>query len=217
MQSKKASGSKRIEKHIQTYGVCMDRGKEMNHKKLLLLIGIPLFLSLMLSNVNASETTKIYPLADSRVKHTTPNTNYGDSDILGVRWGAVCERSFLRFSLTSIPSGSTINSAKLYLRTEHTNGGGIVTMYFVTDDTWGEFTITWNNQPSYGLLLNSKSVTDEYTWYFWDITNQVKTEFSGDKIISLMAGNTTSGVPSLIEFDSKEGQTGKDPYLEVTY
>jgi hypothetical protein len=188
----------------------------MNHKKLLLLIFIPLLLSLVASNVNAS-TSKIYTLADSRVVHTTPNMNYGDNDVLDVSWDGMHERSFLRFSLSSIPSGSTISLVTLHLRTEHTDGGGIVAVYFVSDDGWGEMTITWNNQPSYSTLLDSIMVTDEYTWYSWTVTNQIKTEFSGDKTISFMLGNSTSSVPELTEYDSKDGQSGMCPYLEVTY
>jgi hypothetical protein len=189
----------------------------LNHKKLLLLIFIPLFLSLVTSNVNASETSKIYTLADSRVKENEPNANYGDNDILGARCNAVHERSFLRFSLFSIPSGSTINSAKLYLRTEHTDGGGLIAVFFVTDDSWGEMTITWNNQPSYSTLLDSKMVTNEYTWYSWTVTTQVITEFSGDKTISFMLANSTTSVPELTEYDSKDGQSGMCPYLDITY
>jgi len=105
------------------------------------------------------DSATFYPVADSYVEYRNPDNNYGASAALNVTWAAGSDtrdrRSFLKFDISSIPSGSTINSASLnpYHRINPWSGWSWVDLvvHKLTDDTWGETTITWNNQPAYGV------------------------------------------------------------------
>jgi len=133
----------------------------------------------------------IAPEADSYVQSYYPNNNYGSSTI----WGAGMTqapnrvRAFLRFPLTGIPPGKTILEAQL--RQYVYSIWGTVPYYrrfdlhFVSDDTWGELTITYNNQPAPGAILVNNTLIDTTGWKSYDITSQVTTEYQGDGKISL--------------------------------
>lgn len=107
----------------------------------------------------------LYPEADVFVVQGSPTTNYNSTTelligTLGV--GAAC-RAWLRFNLATVPSGSTINSATLYIKNffEAHNSTYPADYTFdtarSTDITWDKTTITWNNAPnaSVGSTLDS--------------------------------------------------------------
>jgi hypothetical protein len=61
-------------------------------------------------------------------------------------WGG---RSYLKFDLSSIPSGHVVTGATLELYVF--NGGGLgsgIDIWRVGSDAWSESTITWNSQPT---------------------------------------------------------------------
>jgi hypothetical protein len=68
--------------------------------------------------------------------------SYGKTSQLLAVGGTSEKQGFLRFSVTGIPSGATIASAKLKIYvTNDSTSGGIVSS--ITNTTWDE-TITWN-------------------------------------------------------------------------
>jgi len=161
-----------------------------------------------------STTTNITVSADADVSYNDPDTNYGNSSFLCVTSLFNTECSYLKFFLSGLPSGIYISNAKMWLRTSWNSQGdpNIVDAKFVSNDSWAESTITWNNKPSLGSILSSTSVTSSNTWYSWDVTTQAQIEYNGDKILSI--GMSTGG--DLKMFLSKD--YGRySPYLEVTY
>ena len=58
-------------------------------------------------------------------------------------------RSYLRFDLSSLPEAFTLERARLRLFTEiyTTIPATVIELYRVSDDSWSESTITWNDQP----------------------------------------------------------------------
>lgn len=156
----------------------------------------------------APTSVTVFAEADATVNSFNSNSNYGS----GLRLDAApsrgaCglrgeSRAFLRFDLSGIPQTAVINSATF--RTVAPGGfawGGDGTTYtsYVTDDSWSESTITWNNQPAAGDVVGS--------WWIWsgypcqyaafkgnrvaatDIAAQVQTEVAGDQVISLRLHN----------------------------
>lgn len=119
----------------------------------------------------------IVPAADTYVYDQTPNTaadqgstvakllvGFNGRDVAG-EW-----RSWVRFDLSAITAGSTINSATLRVHvyfsdTSSTYGSQDIGAYRSTDITWAE-TITWNTQPSsngtatYDIWFDSSSNWD---------------------------------------------------------
>jgi len=136
-------------------------------------------------------TVDIPPEADSMVQSYYPNQNYGSATYWGAGQSQAPNyvRSYLRFPLTGIPLGKTINYARLYFYVYSIWGTPVVIVYtdihFVSVDTWEELTITWNNKPALSTKLISMTPISTTGWKNYDITSQVRTEYAGDGKISL--------------------------------
>jgi hypothetical protein len=82
------------------------------------------------------------------------NNNYGGLSKLGVQTGSSGSvyYSYIRFDLSSITE--TVTSAKLsFYSSKFDFSGpftGTHTAKLVTDNSWNETTLTWNNQPAAG-------------------------------------------------------------------
>ncbi len=94
------------------------------------------------------------PSLDTFVQSNIENTPQSDSDQLKAGYytgpdGTFTARSLLQFDLSSVPSGSEINSAKLSLYENHSYSCDPrrVDVYRVTD-SWGSG-VTWSNKPSF--------------------------------------------------------------------
>ncbi|MHA1740956.1 MAG: CBM96 family carbohydrate-binding protein, partial [Candidatus Thorarchaeota archaeon] len=150
------------------------------------------------------------------------NTNYGSSTSLKVCYNLKydsIQRSYLKFDLSQLPAKS-ITSAKLLLTAKDvgdvdTNGPGVpMEVYSVTDDTWLEDTITWNNAPALDTLLTETVVADEGA-FTWDVTSFIQSEFSGDNVASLALRLTGESVAEEAEFYSRESGTGGFTGIEL--
>ena len=185
------------------------------------VLGIPI--------VAETDTTTeiVYPSDDSWVGKAERDENYGYNGGLAVTTTTVDERdrrTFLKFSLSSIPSPENIDSVELFLfRRDYYPPSwgpvGNVEAMEVADDSWTEETITWNNQPTYGNPLDVVSVFDVNQWYSWNVTPFVENELTGDSVVSicLKAENEDEGSTyRYSSFYSKE-YDGFDPHLLVTY
>ena len=166
------------------------------------------------------------PVADSYVVSGKATSNYGTGTTLYVQSSSTStygnERSWLRFDLSSIPSGTTISSATLQLYDWGAAGAALPTeVRGGSDDTWSETGINWNNQPAFGTALASQTLAaNTYNlWYNWDVTSFAQSKLSGNKLVSLVVKPVTEGAPDAAapsyKFDSKE-YTGTKPVLQVT-
>jgi len=179
-----------------------------------------------LGGVVPPTTVQINPEADSFVQSYYGTTNYGSLTYFGagVTQAPNKVRAFLRFDLTSIPAGKTISDAKLYMSVWSIWGTVAdqrkYDLHFVSDDTWGELTITSNNQPTRGAALISATQISTTGWKNYSITTQVKTEYEGDGKISLCWDDNPENTAKYEGFYaySKDHPTSTNwPYLEVTY
>ena len=114
---------------------------------------------------NEPVTVALEPEADAYITggdHGENTLNYGgeQSLLIDYRWD---RKFFLRFNLGSIPAGAHIQAVKLSATafTGRSPGGdGNVYVYPLWDNTWDEYTITYDNQPwPYWSLLG--------TWWIW--------------------------------------------------
>lgn len=106
------------------------------------------------------------------------------------------ERTYLKFDLSVIPSGPAVNYAKLRLYNKYSPSDGgpsyapctlVVEAKQVSDDSWLETTLKWNNAPPIGTVIDTKTIpsTQEDEWTEWDVTSWVKSQVSIDKIVSI--------------------------------
>ena len=147
-------------------------------------------------------------------------------------------RSQLKFDISSIPSGSTILSAKLWLyRLAAENWDGGIVLNRVDNQVWQE-TITASEFDAQTLTNeeNQASKFMSHGWDYLDVLNQLSVDYEAHTYTSfrLRWVNDNGGNPSVgiddgrflvinsesdelsIIFSSSE-YNGIDPYLEITY
>jgi 2',3'-cyclic-nucleotide 2'-phosphodiesterase (5'-nucleotidase family) len=180
----------------------------------------------LVANAGANTPTSVVaPVADAQVVSGHPTSNYGTTTNLYVQSsnsGYGNERAWLRFDLSSLPSGSTITSASLSLFCWKTAGAALPTeVRGGMSDSWTETGITWNTQPGFGEVLATQTLAPGNTniWYSWDVTSYVQSQWAGSKLVSLLvkpaAENSVDSTPPSYAFDSKE-YGSNTPMLQVT-
>lgn len=89
----------------------------------------------------------VAPDSDAPVVQTAPTTNYGTYGQLLAR---DTQQSFLTFTLPAAPSGTTLTSVELQVRTstDPTAGSTATAQLDLVEGSWSESTITWNNRPT---------------------------------------------------------------------
>ncbi len=165
------------------------------------------------ANVIATGIVTFYAGADSQALQGHPTTNYGINPAMRVGYDGACsgetpgiDRSLVRFDLSHIPPGTTINSASLDLY--HSSSCGYsgqhlaITPYRITSD-WQEEDVTWNTQPSIGSSYGSVSIAHgAWGWYSFNVTNLVRdwVNGTGNYGIMLRGPESTAGWR---QFDTK--------------
>jgi len=164
---------------------------------------------------------KIYPSDDAEVKQADPDTNFGSGTTMNIRrYTSITIISFIKFGdLSSIPPGSVINSATLYIYVDTAAAIPDVGTY-VCDADWEEGTITWNNRPT---LIGSNIHTFDISTTGWkncsgDMTNTVSGWYKGTEN-NYGIGFYPATLRDLIgNLRTKEyAGTDYDPYLLVDY
>ena len=153
-----------------------------------------------------SSSNTVTPVADAYIRNGSYATaNYGADTALPVKGASsgYARASYLKFPLDNIKN---VTSAKL--RVYGSNMGNStaakISAYGVTNDSWTEKGITWNNAPAaVPTPLSSVSVTNQEKYYEFDVTAFVKKELAGDKIASLLIKDTANQNIT-VSFNSKE-------------
>ncbi|OKI74106.1 CBM96 family carbohydrate-binding protein [Micromonospora sp. CB01531] len=154
-------------------------------------------------------TATFTSVADTYVDNSATSTNYGTRTQLGIDNSPI-KRMFLRFSVNGLTA--PVSSARLRIHTDDVAGaespsGG--TFKAMTNTTWSETGVTWNNQPAIdGVTLGSLGSVARNTWYEVDVTRLV----TGNGTVSI---GVTSSNSDGADYDSREsGATA--PQLVVT-
>ena len=101
---------------------------------------------------------RLSPIEDTHARDGMPKLNYGrDHDMfVGVDWNGQKYRSFLRFDISSLPSNKIIKKATLVLTLLNSRPPIPIGIYDIpSGETWTEYGLTWDNQPSQGTLIKS--------------------------------------------------------------
>lgn len=110
------------------------------------------------------ETVTLTATADTYASSASPATNFGTSLMLGVDNSPV-EIGYMKFSLPAAPSGKTLQSATLQLKSAGSGSTGKQNVKLVADDTWVETGITSNSRPTLGASLGTLGPTSVNTDY----------------------------------------------------
>ena len=165
-------------------------------------------------------TTTLNPTADSYVRDGTyATTNYGSASDLQVKYSSTSGQgynriTFLEFDLSSVSSvGEAV--VKLYGDVNNTDVLS-VGAYPIASPTWGQSTITWNNQPSPGTLINTTTVSGTTdNWFSWDLTGYLQAQkAAGHNTVSVaLIGTTSTG--GYGDFDAVESGSN-EPQLIIS-
>ncbi len=159
--------------------------------------------------VETDATQNFTSNGDSYVDSQNAGTNYGNATTLYVYKGSGVptpeKRAIVKFNFgpSSLPSGSTINSAQAYIYVRGNNGITSTVRCYENWGNWTEVGVTWNNKPGYN---NSPYYSPEGlgapAWYTIDITTFAQDWFSGTANQGITL-STTSYME--FKFDSEEG------------
>lgn len=157
--------------------------------------------------VSAADTLTFTPIADAYIEAGRPTSNFGSATTLQVDNSPV-KHFLLKFSVAGIGT-RTVASAKLRLyNVDSSSSGG--TFYQVSDNSWAETTVNWNNAPAAASSpLASLGAVATNRWYEVNVASLV----TGDGSYSL---KTISASTNGADYTSKEGAASFRPQLVLT-
>ena len=130
-----------------------------------------------------TKTVVVLPAeADTYIASGWPQQNFGDDglylgyDLEGdLSFGA--ERILIRFDIAGyIPAGAVVNDARLQLYLNFSSPADDPTMPTIVREihsAWGEGTVTWDLEPTWGDVRGQTDVGSGSAWYEWEITELV--------------------------------------------
>jgi hypothetical protein len=98
--------------------------------------------------------------------------------------------TYLQFDLSKI--ALPIFSARLKLYVNTITGPVAVSMYEISDNSWTEQGITWENAPTFGDRIGIHTVTTGDTFIEWDLTESLATNPAPIRTFALWPENPTS-------------------------
>jgi hypothetical protein len=168
------------------------------------------------------------PIEDAYVDQINPSANYGGMSSLkvynsGNMFVGEC-LAYLKFNLSEIPAGISVESAKLRLyATIFVTSTHQISAFYSSDNTWTEFGITYDNRPSFKVTSSSTTtVSSPSKWYEWDVTTDVQATLGtlGKKITIVLKSDYYEGA-DWVWFESRDQQytwmQGYMPELVISY
>ncbi|MCP5100657.1 MAG: DNRLRE domain-containing protein, partial [Chloroflexi bacterium] len=115
------------------------------------------------------------PVADAYVRSRRGNENYGTANDVRVD-NRPETNGYLRFDVQGLDGSVSSATLRLYVEDGSSIGYDV---HSVTNNTWGETSITFNNAPAVGAVLNASGNASASTWIDVDVTAHV----TGDGLI----------------------------------
>lgn len=131
---------------------------------------------------------------DAGVRSNRPNDNYGGAPALSTDASPIIN-SYLKFDVQGVAGPVMEATLRLYLQSSSSIGLGA---YEVANNSWLENTITFNNAPSIGNLLNNSGSFTANSWVDIDVTNYIV----GNGTVSFALASNDS---NLLILSSREG------------
>jgi hypothetical protein len=157
----------------------------------------------------------IAPEADSFVYDGTPTANYGTSAALTVKnaSGSTYTRvSYLRFPVSGTADSVTLNLTVTSIGGEG-SGARTVEIRQLSDDSWGETAVNWNNKPATaGTLIATIDAGAVGQTYSIDVTGYVNQQASLDGKASFVLIQPYN-INRVVNFGSREN-SANSPFLE---
>ena len=180
----------------------------------------------------AGQSDKLPASADAVLDPNNPTTNYGATQ-LEVTYSnfpsfAATRRSLLQFDLAT--TTAALDNAALVVTVVESNlaaGGQLTVTLYATGDGWTESTVTWENQPALGALLQTVTVAagflGEVEFNNTAVRNYLAAERDGDVkaalVLALTGGSGELGFGGNLLCESREGAhdgvNGNEPFIAL--
>ena len=147
-----------------------------------------------MTDTPAPLTFVFIPEADAYVNESNPTRNYGGSTSIRVD-GSPIVISYLRFNVQGL--SGTVSRVTLWVYANSSSSSGY-TVSRVSDSTWDEASINYNNAPPIGNEVGSSTAFSGGTWTTVDITSFV----SGDGVVDMALSTSNSTAINLASRES---------------
>jgi len=187
---------------------------------------LPFLFPYVLASIEGKVT--IAPTDDTYTDVNNPNANYGGQTTLEIEmfWeGNPYEmwkkRVWLKFNLSEVPDGAVVDNATLELHSSVVTETYDIGAYSCASISWTELTLTWDNSPAFGTLMDKTLVASSAQWYSWNVTDAVLDGLNGihggpDVVpVVLREATTFRSMYSKASFLSKEGSSELRPKLTI--
>jgi hypothetical protein len=160
---------------------------------------------------DAPTTITLAPIADARVRSTSPGKNYGTDDPLRAKTDATSYKSYLKFDVVN--AGSVAQATlRMYCVDGSPLGGDIHLVsnhYAGTTTPWEELGITWDNAPTAPEPpIASHAAVSTDTWVEFDLTSAIP----GDGTYSFCLQSTGT---NSVRYNSREGTDPPELVLQT--
>jgi hypothetical protein len=157
--------------------------------------GIAQTVSFDLANTQAPppSTPTAVDSADAYVRSDLPDSNFGAASVLVGRTSPEID-SYVKFDVSGLAGPPLRAVLRLWAET---TGTTTYRVYQVTDNTWTEGGLTFNNKPAFGTLAATSGPTTAGTWMDLDVTGAV----SGNGPVTL---GFTTGSTAAKNFGARE-------------
>jgi len=170
------------------------------------------------NTIKQAITKTVAPLADAYTRSGSyAANNYGADTSLVIKSSTLSgytRKTYYKFPLDSVKS---VNRAILRLYGYNTENFAYINVsaFGITNDSWTERGITWNNAPAaLPTPLSSVAVGYQPKYYELDVTDFVKAQFAGDKVVSFLVKDTANQNKNL-RFNSMQNANNR-PQLVIT-
>ena len=153
--------------------------------------------STVLFPFTAGSQVTFNPGADAYVQSNKSSTNFGSLTTLRAD-GSPVVRSYLRFNVQGLTGSVTLATLRVFANS--TSNGETYDIQSVSDNTWGESTITYANAPVVGAVLGSSGSFGGGVWTSVNVTAYITG--NGTYSLALSERGTTA-----ISFASRESGT----------
>ena len=173
-------------------------------------------------NVITRFSAALTSVADTDGEENDADKNFGTGVEMRVqsKAGGTNHRSFGRFDVSSIPAGSTIDSATLTLCAADTQSSPRTYDVHRVTASWVETTLTWNNQPGVVAAATDSATTPiSPVCMTWTVTADVQAWVDGTANNGWrVADSVEEGSDYLAKFHTREnGESAQRPKLDVVY
>ena len=145
----------------------------------------------------------VTPVADAHVRANQANKNFGTATTMRIKLGEY--RAYLKFTVTGLSGPASNARLRLWVAEGGTSGGSV---YAISNTTWAETGITWNNAPAItGTAIATAGTVTTGTWIEFNLGTLVTG--NGTYTFAISNGNSNA-----VDYATRE--SANDPALVIT-